>query len=121
MRPLGSKLVTQDSGRTMFLCPGCSTSHVLSIAAGGWGFNGDGDNPTFTPSVLVTGRDFTPSGQAAFDAWHAAGCPALDSKKFDSAPTVCHSFITNGRIQFLDDCTHGLAGQSVDLPDWSEI
>lgn len=33
-------------------------------------------------------------------------------------PAVCHSFITAGRIMFLDDCTHALAGKTVDLPDW---
>ena len=30
---------------------------------------------------------------------------------------VCHTFVTDGRIQFLSDCTHALAGQTVDLPD----
>jgi hypothetical protein len=29
----------------------------------------------------------------------------------------CHSFVTNGKIQFLADCTHKLAGQTVELPD----
>ena len=32
----------------------------------------------------------------------------------------CHSFVTDGRIQFLSDCTHALAGQTVDLPDIKE-
>jgi hypothetical protein len=32
-------------------------------------------------------------------------------------PGVCHSFVTDGRIQFLNDCTHALAGQTVDLPE----
>ncbi len=32
--------------------------------------------------------------------------------------TVCHSFLTDGRIQFLDDCTHAMAGQTVDLPSF---
>ena len=31
---------------------------------------------------------------------------------------ACHTFVTDGRIQFLGDCTHALAGQTVDLPDW---
>jgi hypothetical protein len=31
---------------------------------------------------------------------------------------VCHSFVTDGRIQFLNDCTHPLAGQTVDIPEW---
>jgi hypothetical protein len=30
---------------------------------------------------------------------------------------VCHSFVTDGRIQYLGDCTHAMAGQTVDLPD----
>jgi hypothetical protein len=33
--------------------------------------------------------------------------------------SVCHSFVTDGRIQFLGDCTHALAGQTVDLPEWT--
>ena len=33
---------------------------------------------------------------------------------------ICHSFVTDGRIQFLGDCTHKLAGQTVDLPDWEK-
>ena len=28
-----------------------------------------------------------------------------------------HSYVTDGRIQYLSDCTHPLAGQTVDLPD----
>lgn len=32
-------------------------------------------------------------------------------------PSVCHSFVRDGRIQFLSDCTHKLANQTVDLPD----
>jgi len=30
---------------------------------------------------------------------------------------VCHSFVRNGVIEFLGDCTHELAGQSVELLD----
>lgn len=28
----------------------------------------------------------------------------------------CHSFVTDGRIQFLTDSWHSLKGQTVDLP-----
>lgn len=104
MTPLGSKLVTQESGYTMFRCPACKTPHALSIAPGGWGFNGDGDRPTFTPSVLVT---------------HAAVPGAGPGFEEYLTTRACHSFVTDGRIQFLADCTHALAGQTVDLPDWS--
>ncbi len=30
---------------------------------------------------------------------------------------VCHSFLRKGRFEFLDDCTHSLAGQTVEMPD----
>jgi len=33
---------------------------------------------------------------------------------------ICHSFIRDGKIQFLGDCTHALAGQTVDLPELPE-
>lgn len=32
--------------------------------------------------------------------------------------TVCHSFVTDGNIQFLDDCTHELKGKTVPLEDF---
>ena len=35
-------------------------------------------------------------------------------------PYACHSFVTDGRIQFLTDSTHTLAGQTVPLPAWGE-
>jgi hypothetical protein len=41
-------------------------------------------------------------------AWLKANCP----------PSICHSFVRDGRIEFLSDCTHRLAGQTVDLPDF---
>jgi hypothetical protein len=31
---------------------------------------------------------------------------------------VCHVFVENGKIRFLDDCTHELAGKTVDIPVW---
>ena len=39
----------------------------------------------------------------------------LSDPRFSS---VCHSFVTDGLIQFLGDCTHALAGQTVDMPPW---
>lgn len=84
----------------LFRCPGCNTAHTVKIEGpGSWGWNGDITKPTFTPSVLVT-YDGADAGQD--------GAP----------PKTCHSFVTDGRIQYLSDCTHALAGQTVDLPEW---
>ena len=93
--------------RVAFRCPGCEEVHVIPVApeqsGDSWGYNGNPDAPTFTPSVLVrTGR--------AVD-------PAFVPEPGDP-PEVCHSFVTDGRIQFLGDCTHPLAGQTVPLPEF---
>lgn len=104
----------------MFWCPGCDGVHMIRHGEGPgprWGWNGNAEKPTFTPSILVSGYDLTPQGRANLDAWRAAGCPR-PAPELDRVPTVCHSFVTDGRIQFLGDCTHDLAGQTVDLPEW---
>lgn len=35
-------------------------------------------------------------------------------------PGKCHSFIREGKIQYLNDCSHDLRGQTVELPDLPE-
>lgn len=120
MGALGSKLRRLQGGRIAFWCPGCDGPHQISVHADGghhpgsaWGFNGCGDRPTFTPSVLVRSEEWTPpvTGEnlAEFKRapWHQT-----------KVETICHSFVKDGLIQFLSDCTHALAGQTVDLPDW---
>lgn len=103
-----------------FWCPGCSTAHgahgvhqVKVVGPGSWGWNGNVDKPTFTPSVLVTYGMFTPPVTPEnFEQFKIA--PWEQTK----VNHICHSFVTDGRIQFLTDCTHALAGQTVDLPEW---
>ena len=107
MSQLSRKLRSSEGGGLLFWCPGCDGAHRVMIGAGPgprWGYNGDPDAPTFTPSVLVTynGPD--------------AGKDRGDGRL--APPSVCHSFVRDGKIQFLRDCTHHLAGQTVDLPDF---
>lgn len=103
-----------------FKCPGCGNTHVLPVGPGNgetharWNFNGDIDKPTFTPSVLAQGNKLVFDEDGIWTGeWQkdASGSPI---------PYVCHSFVTDGRIQYLGDCTHALASQTVDLPDWQE-
>jgi hypothetical protein len=91
----------KGSGLLTFFCPGCQRRHMINHGGGDgpqWAWNGDYERPTFVPSVLVTysGADAGTNG---------------------APPGVCHSFVTNGQVQFLGDCTHPLVGQTVDLPD----
>jgi len=75
------------------------------------------ERPTFTPSILVQWTEFTEKGNADYEAWVASGCPTSPNEKlrFESCDRRCHSFVTDGQIQFLGDCTHALAGQTVPL------
>lgn len=109
-----------DNQELMFWCPGCDGIHMIrhgECPRPGWTWNGSVDRPTFSPSILVSGTKITEKGRAEIRAWSDAGYPKHEGA-FDSVPNICHSFVTDGRIRFLSDCTHALAGQTVDLPEW---
>jgi hypothetical protein len=104
-------LRTMGRGRVAFWCPGCTELHQVAVGGAGpcWGFNGDYDRPTFEPSVLVRGHRLERDAAGKWTGeWLRDDAGSL-------VPQVCHSFVRNGRIQFLGDCTHALAGQAVDL------
>lgn len=85
-----------------FICPGCalfsgSGLHLLPVNttehSPSWDWDRNLKYPTLYPSIL-TGR---------------------------GTKNVCHSYLKEGVFQFLNDSTHALAGQSVEmvgLPDW---
>lgn len=85
----------------MIWCPGCKSIHSMPVESFDgreiWGYNDNDDSPTFSPSIKVTQYD-----------WE-------DMNKINN---LCHSFVREGKIQFLSDCTHELKGQTVELPDW---
>lgn len=114
---LSSKLRTAN-GSVFFRCPGCDSMHGVRVEAPAtdlWGWNRDVDRPTFTPSLLVQcDMSEPPVTSENLEDWKRT--PWVQTK----VHKVCHSFITDGRIQFLSDCTHDLAGKTVDLPDWLE-
>lgn len=96
MEVLGT--VSNVPGRYIFYCPGCKFCHAIDTDPSkpkAWGFNGNMEKPTFTPSILVT---------------YTTGAGEKEM--------ICHSFIVDGVWQFLNDCTHELAGQNVPMVDW---
>jgi hypothetical protein len=105
-------------------CPGCQHAHTIKHGDGPgprWGWNGNAERPTFTPSVRVRGirEDMDESTQAAYDALGPGEMRgALDDPRFRS---VCHSFVVDGQMQMLSDCTHALAGQTVPIPPWPAV
>ena len=100
----GKKISSYDNGDGRrgyhFHCEGCNTAHGVITEGKGrpmWGFNNNEEKPTFSPSVLVR--------------W--VSLP--DEIEKDE---VCHSFVTDGKIKYLNDCTHHLKGQTVELLDF---
>ena len=57
---------------------------------GNWTWNGDTEKPTLKPSIL-------------------SRCPPICE--------CCHTFVTDGKVHFLGDCSHELAWQTLDLLD----
>lgn len=119
-----AQIVRDSEGRfygIKFLCPGClwddghPQAHIVPVSwlpagetqesphvAGKphWSFNGDLDRPVLGPSVLTW--------------WGGEGTEVPLHR--------CHSFVgcngaAPGQIILLGDCTHHLAGQTVDLPE----
>lgn len=128
IKTIGRFLGQGIDGAVWFFCPGCNGPHSIKVNSPNtpgpnWSYNGNPDSPTFTPSVLArtTGA---PDGRSVMTDEEARehdaicremGLEALFASRFGK---VCHSFVTDGRIQYLGDCTHNLANQTVDLPDW---
>ncbi|SHL43010.1 hypothetical protein SAMN05216428_102382 [Nitrosospira sp. Nsp11] len=117
MKPSVNQVISTvgDDGKLLFWCPGCDRTHGIQHGEGKgprWDWNGDVRRPTITPSILVRRTKLTVSDEEAMTR------AAAGEKELPHVETICHSFITDGRIQFLTDCTHTLAGQTVDLPNY---
>ena len=97
-----------SDGRLTWWCPGCDHAHMIQTGSGSgprWTWDGNAEKPTFSPSVLV--RWSEPNDD-----------PALAGDEVHDVPKVCHSFVVEGQMQMLGDCTHALAGQTVPIPPW---
>lgn len=87
-----------------YRCPGCESfadsyltrHHVPYNEVGAWTFNRDLERPTLSPSILS------------------------NAGSISHMVPICHHFVQDGRIQYLSDCTHAMAGQTIDLPEIEE-
>lgn len=96
---MGNIIRRAENGHKIFFCPGCK--HAIALPTQEtkgpgpkWDFNGNLEKPTFSPSIL--------------SQWNEGE---------GHVRKRCHSFIRNGMIEFLPDCSHELAGKTVPLPD----
>lgn len=105
---LGAKLVRREGWHGVptinHWCPACGEVHGFAVDApfsngAKWSFDGNIEAPTFAPSMNITNGPFPVGSSRA------------------GKTEVCHYFLREGKIQYLGDCTHELAGQTVPLPD----
>ena len=97
------KIENDNEGLYIFHCPGCNYGHPVRFRGKEpvWQvFGVENDNPTVTPSILVN---------------------AHITERVSDRYGRCHSFIKNGKIQFLADCHHELAGKTVELLDFDSF
>ena len=84
-----ARIVTEDGTRFLeWHCPGCQCGHRADLKPQGrWTLTGDPESaPTLAPSV-----------------------------NYQHPGARCHCFVKAGHIQFLGDCDHALAGQTVPM------
>lgn len=96
--------VSEDNtnGNYMHYCPGCKQLHMINTLVRNnngaiWSFDGDVNNPTFSPSIHIHSTD-------------AKG----------NRHTSCHYFIKSGYMHYCNDSRHELSGQIVELPNIPE-
>ena len=79
-----------------FFCPGCGHAHAyFTTGEKTWSFDGNTEVPSFNPSLKLE-------------------CPDHGDPK----QRLCHLNLVAGKLHYDRQCTHDLAGQVVDLPDY---
>jgi hypothetical protein len=102
------KYLRRAAGGYEHWCPGCGKIHLIPDS---WIFGGDVNAPTFSPSVKITGV------QTVNDAngeWTGEWMCDANGK---ALPACCHYILTEGHLNFCEDCTHAFKGQTVPLPE----
>jgi hypothetical protein len=85
--------ILNSKGNYIFYCLGCEANHLISTTPKGGTYHtltGTLAKPTVRASILVSGN-------------RKLGVPH------------CHAYITEGMIEYLDDCSHNLAGKTVPM------
>ena len=85
----------REATHVMLNMPGPIPTRIIPVmingmrrGTGNWTWNGDTEKPTLRPSILTRGGD---------------------------GDHRCHSWVNDGMVQFLHDCSHDLADRTLPL------
>lgn len=83
----------EEATHVQLALPGPLMTRIIPVMLKGqrrgtncWSWNGDTEKPTLKPSIRTVCRTI-----------------------------LCHTFVNDGMVQFLDDCSHELAGKTLEL------
>lgn len=104
-----------------FFCPGCQDAHsVPTTGPNAWQYNGNPDSPTLSPSLLVRSGHYAQDHKAGDPCWCTWKDPAKPGEPSPFSCQRCHSYVQDGHIRFLGDCSHASRGQTLPLPAWPQ-
>lgn len=86
--------ISNSPGKYVFYCPGCKENHIINT-----------DPKISFPYHTLRGGLTKPTIRAS----------VLSKGDVSDGKPRCHSFVTKGKIHFLIDSTHKLAGKTVPL------
>jgi hypothetical protein len=93
------KLKVSENGFAMFRCPGCEENHRIRVKT-----PADGQPHPEWAHIPMWGWNGSAERPSFAPSLHFRG--------------KCHSFVEAGKIGFLLDSAHKLAGQTVEIPEW---
>lgn len=107
-----------EATHVMLHMPGPIPNRIIPVilkgtraGTGCWTWNGDTEKPTLRPSIATSGcRQITDEEGARIMAGEELDLPKIN----------CHTWVNDGMVQFLADCTHELAGQTLPLLEVEE-
>lgn len=105
----------EEASHVMIQTPGPLCNRFMPVmlkgrreGSGKWTWNGNTERPTLMPSILTTTTDELTDDELD---------RIKSGEKVEPREIRCHTWITDGKVQFLPDCSHEFAGQTLDLLD----
>lgn len=111
------KVKLHSDGSFTYRCP-CGDVHHITPKI--WTWNGNVESPTISPSVLVRSGHYVPRQPGEPESCWCTYAKEHPEDKLPFGCYLCHSYVENGSVRFLNDCSHEHAGKTLPIPDWEK-